>query len=425
MLGLLLKMFYAPGRAMAEARDRAPLGQAVAAAFAAHLAYTIYVVWPHLPGAARLRWLPAVAWGVAGSLLFAAIVFVPVVIFVANVVERRGRVGVALQQEYAPAASTVMYARAAASLLSLPLAALTRAAGGEASIYREATPAIEEFARQAGTSLAGLMAERPLMLPEAFAQLFFLPLCALWVLAAVREVFRFSWPRAAAAVGASAVAVLPLERVVGPLFEWVFASPLLLLLFLLARGYLGGVMRGQRARAAFRQNLEAATLNPADASAHYNLGLLHLQRRELPEARARFERAVEIDAGETDAHYQLGRIARAEGRWADAIRHYTEVVSRDPAHSQHEVWREAAATYVSARQYEDARDALERFLERRPADPEALYLMGRAHAGLGSRREAVEWLQRCIEAVRTAPAYKYRAEKRWATEAQQFMRSLA
>jgi tetratricopeptide (TPR) repeat protein len=423
MLSLLLKMFYAPGRAMAEARDRAPLGQAVVAALAAHGAYMLYVVWPFLPGGAGVA---AAAWGVAGSLLFTAIVFVPVVIFVANIVERRAGFGVALQQEYAPVASTLLYARAAASLLSLPLAALTRAGGAEALIYHEAMPTLEDFARQAGVSLAEIMAQRPLLLAESFANMFFLPLCALWALVAVREVFRFSWPRAFAVVAASAVAMLPLERVVGPLFEWVFASPfLLLMLFLLMRGYLGGVRRGARARAAFRQNLEAATLNPADASAHYNLGLLHLQRRELSEARARFERAIEIDAAETDAHYQLGRIARAEGRWADAIAHYTEVVSRDPSHAQHEVWREAAATYVSARQYEDARDALERFLEHRPSDPEALYLMGRAHAGLGRRREAVEWLQRCIEAVRTSPAYKYRTEKRWATEAQQFMRSLA
>ncbi len=31
-------------------------------------------------------------------------------------------------------------------------------------------------------------------------------------------------------------------------------------------------------------------------------------------------------------------------------------------------------------------------------------------------------MQRCVEAVRTAPAYKYRAEKRWLNEAQQFLR---
>jgi hypothetical protein len=80
------------------------------------------------------------------------------------------------------------------------------------------------------------------------------------------------------------------------------------------------------------------------------------------------------------------------------------------------------ATYNAAGQYEDARDALERFLEHRPSDPEALYLMGRAHAGLGHQREAASSMQACIEAVKTAPAYKYRADKRWLNEAQQFLK---
>ena len=92
-------------------------------------------------------------------------------------------------------------------------------------------------------------------------------------------------------------------------------------------------------------------------------------------------------------------------------------------HSQHEIWREVGATYLAADQFEDARDALERFLENRPSDPEALYLMGRAHAGLGHRREAASSMQACIEAVKTAPAYKYRADKRWLNEAQQFIKS--
>ena len=98
---------------------------------------------------------------------------------------------------------------------------------------------------------------------------------------------------------------------------------------------------------------------------------------------------------------------------------------RNPAHSLHEVWREVAATYIAAEQFEDARNALEQFLEQRPSDPEGLYLMGRAHAGLGHRREAASSMQACIEAVKTAPAYKYRLGKRWLNEAQQFLRSQA
>ena len=44
--------------------------------------------------------------------------------------------------------------------------------------------------------------------------------------------------------------------------------------------------------------------------------------------------------------------------------------------------------------------------------------MGRAHAGLGDSQEATSSMQACIEAVKTAPAYKYRTEKRWLHEAQ-------
>ncbi len=106
-----------------------------------------------------------------------------------------------------------------------------------------------------------------------------------------------------------------------------------------------------------------ATVNPADASAHYNLGLIHQQRGELDAARPRFERAIEIDADEVDAHYQLGCIAREQGQLSDAIKHFTEVVERDQTHSLHEIWREIGATYLAAGQFEDSHDALERFCD--------------------------------------------------------------
>ncbi len=219
----------------------------------------------------------------------------------------------------------------------------------------------------------------------------------------------------------AAVFVAPIAQ---RLFSGVFGSPFLLfLLFMLLRGYFTDIIGSHRAKAAFKQNLESATLNPADASAHYNLGLIHQNRGELDAARERFERAVQIDAEEIDASYQLGRIARQQKRYADAIQNFEQVVTRNPAHSQHEIWREVAATYIAAEQFEDARNALEQFLEHRPSDPEGLYLMGRAHAGLGHKREATSLMQACIEAVKTAPAYKYRASKRWLNEAQQFIKS--
>ena len=244
------------------------------------------------------------------------------------------------------------------------------------------------------------------------------------MVAAVRDAFRMSLPRAVAVTVLSSFAFMFVGPIVRQLLSSVMGSPFLLFFaFMLLRGYFSDVMGSHRAKAAFKQNLESATLNPADASAHYNLGLIHQSRGELEAARERFECALQIDDGEIDASYQLGRIARQQKRYADAIQNFEHVVARDPVHSQHEIWREVAATYIAAGQFEDARMALDQFLEHRPSDPEGLYLMGRAHAGLGHKREATSLMQACIEAVKTAPAYKYRTSKRWLNEAQQFIKS--
>src|SRR5213079_901348 len=243
------------------------------------------------------------------------------------------------------------------------------------------------------------------------------------VIATVYAVFRISVLRTIVVATLGGGGALILSQTLYGVFHTLLASPfILLMLFFLLRGYFSGIVSNQRARAAFKQNLEAATINPRDSSAHYNLGLIHQKRGELNEARERFQRAIEIDPDELDAHYQLGRIARAQGRLPEAIGHFEQVVQIDQSHAQQEIWREIGATYIAAGQYGDAREALERFLDRRENDPQGLYLMGRAYAGLGDQQEAASSMQACIDAVKTAPAYKYRIEKRWLNEAQQFLK---
>jgi tetratricopeptide (TPR) repeat protein len=431
----LLMMLYAPARGMAEVRDRVPLGQAALLAVLLQVAHALVGQWRELATlAARFgAWAPVgVLFSSAGSVLLVGLVYVPVAVLLANLFERRGGFGLVLRQEYGPAASTTLYALAAASLVTLPLAYLDQVSGWSTSV-RDQLVAVNAMVQQVSPQgptdeeARALWSSLAAILPRAGLVLLIQPLTlfVLWAVVAVREVFRVAWWKAALVATLSAF-VMFLSSPLVYIFSTLLASPfLLLLVFFVARSYFAEAQRTQRARAAFRQNLEAATLNPADASAHYNLALLHLQRKEFEEARTRLLRAVEIDPNETDAHYQLGRIARAESHLPEAIAHFGEVVAHDDSHAQHEVWREVGATYLAADQFADARDALERFLDHRPSDPEALYLRGRAAAGLGDARGAKEWMQRCVEAVRTAPAYKYRADKRWLNEAQQFLRTQA
>jgi tetratricopeptide (TPR) repeat protein len=427
-LRFLAMIFYAPVRGMREIRERGSLAPVALFAFLVQTAYGFVTdKLSGLGGFVGTGRIVSELFQAAIIIVLVAVVIVPILTLVANTFDRRGSFRVVITQEYAPVAATMFYVLTASNVISILIAVLLHYSG----LQDQQVAAMIQNAEQTRAMLPqgpqfDLAAEQ-LKNPAVVAQsLFLMPkilLFAIGTVFGVKDVFRISFVRAFAICVVSAVGTSVVAPLAASLFSGVLGSPFLLfLLFMLLRGYFSDIMGTHRAKADFKQNLESATLNPADASAHYNLGLIHQSRGELDDARARFERALQIDEGEVDASYQLGRIARQQKRYADAIQNFEHVVARDPAHSLHEIWREVAATYIAAGQFEDARNALEQFLERRPSDPEGLYLMGRAHAGLGHNREANNLMQACIEAVKTAPAYKYRASKRWLNEAQQFIK---
>ncbi|HEY1207255.1 MAG TPA: tetratricopeptide repeat protein [Bryobacteraceae bacterium] len=194
---------------------------------------------------------------------------------------------------------------------------------------------------------------------------------------------------------------------------WV-ASPFFLFF---AYYYLGGELSnlgaGMRSRQTFRRMLDASTLNPHDADAQYQLGLIYQQRRAYSEAIQRFQNAVAIDPRETDAHFQLGRLAREQGRLKDALEHFQTVLDQDERHSSNEILREIGEVYSAAGQHADARRELAEYIERRPYDAEGLYYYGLALERTGDPAGAREMYARAIEAANTAPHFRRHATARW------------
>lgn len=429
-------IFYAPLRGMREVRDRGGLGPAVICAYLVQVAYVFFILWLAGDHSVFSRGAGAIAgilFQAVAPILTVAVIVVPVTTLIANLFDRRGSFSVVLQQEYASLASVAFYALTAASIITILVAAFFHFSGIQATLVSNAAQWMDsEKMRNAARDAQWtpdqiaqfkVLLSNPILVSLALVEMVRWPLLALGAVVGLREVFRFSVLRSIAVLLLTSLASFPLAAYLFPIFGRVIGSPFLLLfMFFLLRGYFSEIVNTQRARVAFKQNLEAATINPRDSSAHYNLALIHQNRGELDLARERFQRAIDIDPDELDAHYQLGRIARAQNRLPEAIAHFEEVVQRDQFHSQNEIWREIGATYIAAKQFGDARDTLQKFLERRENDPQGLYLMGRAHAGLGDNREAASSMQACIEAVKSAPAYKYRTEKRWLHEAQQFLK---
>jgi len=264
-------------------------------------------------------------------------------------------------------------------------------------------------------ALAGFALE-PLQLSEKTA-------LGLWAASAIcfgllmalglRMLFGINYLKGLLLVSVAALSFVVQAKLFATVSPFLFSPFLLFYAFNMFRGDIGDIGFSLRQRQGFRRSMEAATINPRDGSAHYQLGLIYQYRRQYGEAISRFQKAVEIAHDETDAHFQLGRIAREQGRLQDAINHFSVVLEQDDKHAQSEIWREVGATYLAASMFNEAKDALEKFIDRRPYDPEGLYYYGKTLEQLAQRDKAREIFGRCVEAVKTTPSYRYREQRKW------------
>ncbi len=238
------------------------------------------------------------------------------------------------------------------------------------------------------------------------------------MLFAIRTVFGTSYAVAILTVSLSWFS-LPLAmyffQFVSP---WLLSPFLLILAFVYFGGYLGGQISGLGGAFRQRQNLKRflsnATINPRDADAHVQLGLIYLERRQPSRAIEHFTKAIEIDKTEIDANYELGRIARERGDLQKALDHFAIVVEQNDKFRLSEIWREIGATYLDAGMLAEAYEPLERFVERRNVDPEGLYYFGKLLKAKGDEARAREMFESAIESARTSPYFRSRQLGQWA-----------
>jgi tetratricopeptide (TPR) repeat protein len=372
-LKLLLRLFWQPAAAMSAILDRGSLLFASLAALAVGV----------LLGTAMSPW---VGFRFYTPLFVLGAVYVPGLVLLARLFTGSA----SFQRDYA--------------------ALLTCAAMGWSAANLPLVAALW-FAPQIAGALAGA------------AYLYFLVL----MFFAVRTVFGSGSGASVAVVALSWLPLVALAVLWGPVqlvLRWVASPFFLLFAYYYLGAELGNLGAGLRRRQHFRRMLEAATINPHDGEAQYQLGLIHQQRRQYTEAVRRFERAVAIDPELTDAHFQLGCIARKQGRLGDALAHFQKVMDQNDRHSQSEILRELGAVYLAARQWEDARSFLAEYIGRREYDPEGLFYLGQALEGLGRTAEAREMYARAIESARTAPRFRRRMASEWSRLAQKQIRKI-
>ena len=238
-----------------------------------------------------------------GTLMALGIFYVPVTILLLTLFEPIGSFGVVLRRDYG--------SLLACTLLSFAAAYLPYAIIGLALRNQFVDPNV-------------------LLTLWALSGLYF----GVLMVYALRTVFGASYKSAIATICLSWLSIGIGGRIFNYISPYLFSPFLLFYAFAYFRGEAGTINNAFRQRQNFRRFLNNATINPNDAEAHVQLGLLYNGRRQTEEARTHFEKAVAIEPQEIDANYELGKIARAEGDLETALKRFTIVVEQNDKNMQ-------------------------------------------------------------------------------------------
>jgi tetratricopeptide (TPR) repeat protein len=218
---------------------------------------------------------------------------------------------------------------------------------------------------------------------------------------------------------ASGLAVFALSIFTLPVFWILTAFALSLPVFLLVPLLFVGLQKlrsleGNRSKERdLKEHLQVLTLNPQDADAHYQLGLLHLNRGETVTALRHFQDAVGIDPKDPAYRYWLGRCHETRGDWAQAQESYEAVYSANPQFGHGDIVREVGKAYLHSGNVEKAMEFFRFFLQARSSDPEGRYWFAVALGKAGNTAQMRSELRTLMEHARSSPRFFRRENRKW------------
>jgi len=133
---------------------------------------------------------------------------------------------------------------------------------------------------------------------------------------------------------------------------------------------------------------------------HVKAGLREAERGRMDRAIRRFERALEINPGNTQALYNLGVAWMAKGEAQAALRAFAAALEMDPAYV--DVRNNAGVVLVGLGMLDEAAEQFEEIIRRRPETVDARVNLAAIRAQQGRGDEARGLLQ---EALRLEPGH--------------------
>lgn len=126
--------------------------------------------------------------------------------------------------------------------------------------------------------------------------------------------------------------------------------------------------------------------NPDVAAVHRVAGLLDTNSGHYEQAIAEYQRAIEIEPGNSDAYRRLGMVYETNGQMALALAAVRRAVELDPDYFKNHA--ELGTFYINTAKYPDAAAEFEKMVVLAPREPDAYYALGTAYSNLARYGDA-------------------------------------
>lgn len=151
---------------------------------------------------------------------------------------------------------------------------------------------------------------------------------------------------------------------------------------------------------------EAATqIDPSDATAFYNLGLMQKLARKYSAAEQAFETAVDLDPDYGKAHRALGDLYEDTGKNSSAVSAYLKAIKADDTDNTSR--RKLASVYQKINQNDQAIAVLKKGAEVDPKDEEVLVALGKAYSDAKQYQNAIANYKKAL-AIKESAEGNYR-----------------
>lgn len=148
-------------------------------------------------------------------------------------------------------------------------------------------------------------------------------------------------------------------------------------------------------REAIRWMEKACQLNPNDADALYNLGVMFKAKSELSKAQSAFAKAIQANPNFALAHYNFGMTLFEENKYAEAVESFDKAIAADPAMAD----AHASKGFV-LRELEEVDEAITAYREAIRLQPQN----AKTWSGLAVCLQENDQLEEAVEANRNAIA---------------------